>query len=70
MNLREYIEKKSINVTEFAETVGVSSRQRMVHLIRGFRTIPLDVAKRIEQVTEGQVSRLEMLYPEEYVNEG
>ncbi len=68
MILREYITKNSIKIEEFGAMVGIKNRSRVSQLIGGFRLIPLELAKKIELVTEGAVTRLELLYPEEYAN--
>ena len=64
MNLKEYLEKNSINRKCFAVTVGVSSGQ-IDQLCFGRKPSP-KLARRIELATGGAVSRMEQLYPDEH----
>jgi predicted transcriptional regulator len=54
MHLREYIDRNNINVTAFAQEVGVS-RNTIYAYIRGERRPSLKTYNRIKDRTEGQV---------------
>lgn len=65
MQLAEYLFRKKIKQTEFAKTVGVS-RVHLGEILRGRRRPSISLARRIEQATEGDVSKEELLFPEEH----
>jgi len=62
MLLKEYLEKYGVTKTSFAKRIGKS--RHLVHLIVNKGHIPkADVAVRVEEATEGKVSKEEVLYP-------
>lgn len=69
MLLKEWLKVNQIKVgtpefREFAERT-ITTPSYLMAVIYG-RSISAALAKRIEEETEGQVSRMECLYPEEY----
>lgn len=65
MQLAEYLFRKKIKQTEFARRVGVS-RVHLGEILRGRRRPSIGLAKKIEQATDGDVSKEELLFPEEH----
>jgi len=59
MNLKEYLFRKDISRTDFAKLVGVT-RQTIYKIICG-TTPTLDVALKIEEVTNGEVKCKDLL---------
>ena len=63
MKLKDYFKKYSINKAGFAKNLGVS-RSYIYWLIKG--GIPsIEAAKKIEEATEGKVTKEELLFPED-----
>lgn len=62
--ITKYRKKHDLTVKTMAERLGVS-RVFMSYLEHGHRKPSLDMAKRIEKITNGEVSRMDVLYPEE-----
>jgi plasmid maintenance system antidote protein VapI len=62
MLLKEYLEKYGISKTAFAKRIGKS--RELVHMIVNKDHIPkVDVAVKIEEITEGKVKKEEILFP-------
>jgi transcriptional regulator with XRE-family HTH domain len=62
MRLSEYLSKNKIKLNRFAEDAGL--KQPYASLIKnGHKRPSPDVALRIEQATNGEVTVLELLYP-------
>lgn len=67
MKLDDYFKKFSINKAGFAKSLGMS-RSYIYWLING--GIPsVEAARKIEEATEGKVSKEELLFPNEVKNE-
>jgi len=64
MKLNEYLRKNNISKKEFAKRVGVA-RMYLHHVIAKRNTPSPNLAKKIEKATNYEVSRLELLYPDE-----
>lgn len=67
MHLEEYIflHRKSFTIDELAEALEIT-RTHLIS-ISGQRKKPsCKLAKKIEEITNGKVSRLEVLYPDEF----
>lgn len=60
MTLAEYIRETGINAAAFGRSVGVGNRQTMFKYMRKQRPVPLDVALRIVERTEGKVTLLDV----------
>lgn len=69
MHLDEYIflNRKIFDADELAQQLEIT-RTHLISISSKRRTPSLKLAKKIEENTEGKVSRLEVLYPEEYHN--
>lgn len=65
MQLAEYLFRHRIKQTEFAKRVGVS-RVHLGEILRGRRRPSISLARRIEHSTSGEVSKEELLFPEEH----
>jgi transcriptional regulator with XRE-family HTH domain len=65
MLLDEYLFRMKIKQTEFAKKLEVS-RVHLGEILRGRRRPSISLAKRIEETTNGKVSKEELLFPEEY----
>ena len=68
MLIKDFLDEKKIAYQDFAEYIGVK-RNYFYNMISGRKVFSLELAKKIEEVTKGSVSRLEVLYHTEYVNE-
>ena len=66
MLLREFLDKEQIMYQDFAKDLGVS-RVYFYHLLSGHRKVSKKMAVKIEDLTRGRVSRMEALYPEDFV---
>lgn len=64
MKLREWVKAERGRSIRLAETVGVQ-RSYITHLIRPGRYPGRSLAVRIEEATNGEVTRHELLWPEE-----
>ncbi len=65
MKLDEYLFKTKTTKKDFAEKVGIS-RGYLQHILSGLKNPSVKLAKQIEEVTGGKVSKEELLFPEEY----
>jgi len=65
MLLRDYLKTENIMVKHFAEMMGTSPTY-LSHILKGRRRVGIDLAKKIEQLTDGKVSRVEAIYPEDF----
>lgn len=65
MDLREYLFRKRITQVDFAKKLGVS-RSHLSQIIAGTKHPSRKLAKKIEEETNGHVTALEMLFPEEH----
>lgn len=54
MDLKTFIELKSISQKEFADALGIA-QSSLSNYLRGTRTVPLNVAVKIEEITKGKV---------------
>ncbi|MCB9092768.1 MAG: hypothetical protein H6620_09435 [Halobacteriovoraceae bacterium] len=64
MLLKEYLKMYGITKTSFAKRIGKS--RHLIHLIVNKNHIPkANVATRIEEASDGKVSKEEVLFPEE-----
>lgn len=68
MNLREWLFRKKKTVTDLAKEINVS-RTHLNLISNGIRTPSPELAKRIEQATNGEVTKEELLFPEDYENQ-
>lgn len=66
MNLREYLFKKRITQVEFSKRLEVS-RGHLNQILLGPKHPSRKLAKKIEELTEGKVSAIELLFPENYI---
>ena len=64
MKLGKYLKKCSILKSHFALDVGISPAF-VTYIIQGKRRPSPEVAQKIENVTHGMVTRMEVLYPKE-----
>lgn len=63
MKLKQFLRKKRINLNFFAKRVGC--KQPHISLICAKKRRPSpDLALKIEQATDGEVTAMELLYPE------
>jgi DNA-binding transcriptional regulator YdaS (Cro superfamily) len=63
MELKNYLKQNGIKTLEFAEAIGC--QQSHVSLIANRKRKPSpNLALAIEQATKGQVTRMELLYPD------
>ena len=67
MHLDEYIflNRKAFDIDELSQRLEVT-RTHLVSISSKRRKPSLKLAKKIEEHTEGRVSRLEVLYPDEF----
>jgi len=63
MKLKTYLESKNVTQREFAERLG-AHYMSIYKICAGRRRPSPELAAKIEDETDGQVSRLESLYPE------
>jgi transcriptional regulator with XRE-family HTH domain len=64
MNLKAYRNQNNVKMAEIAGTVG-KTVQHLYEIERGIAKPSAPLALRIEEATGGQVSRMELLYPEQ-----
>ena len=64
MKLKKYLSQCSIKKSHFADLIGVSPAF-ITYILQGKKRPSPEVAKKIEEVTHGTVSRIELLYPKE-----
>ena len=65
MKLQEYLKKEGIAPHKLAKDAGINTTTIYL-FINGKRGLRTGTAKLIEEFTGGKVTRLELLYPEEY----
>jgi transcriptional regulator with XRE-family HTH domain len=65
MNLDEYLFRTKQSKTSFAQKLGIS-RGHLQHILNGSRRPSVSLAKKIEEITEGKVSKAEVLFPEDF----
>lgn len=64
MNLQDYLNTNQITKSKFAKTCGVS-KGMITHITKNTRRPSPELSKKIEQITKGKVSVLELLFPTE-----
>jgi transcriptional regulator with XRE-family HTH domain len=62
MDLKRYLFEKSLSVKKLAEQLGVS-KSLIYHILNGLRMPSRALAAKIEELTEGMVSKEELLFP-------
>jgi DNA-binding XRE family transcriptional regulator len=62
MDLDEYLFRKRISQTDFAKDLGIS-RNHLGEILRGRRTPSVKLAKKIEELTQGEVTREQAMFP-------
>ena len=62
MDFREYLFKKRITQVEFAKKLGIS-RGHLGQILHGAKHPSRNLAKKIEEETEGKVTAIELLFP-------
>ena len=67
MNLNEYLSENNLTREDASKIFGVTAAQ-ISHICTGFRKPSPKLAKKIQTVTLGKVTILELLYPEDYRN--
>ena len=67
MDLDEYLFRNRISQTDFAKELGVT-RNHFGEIVRGRRTPSVKLAKKIEKLTKGEVSKEEALFPKGRTN--
>lgn len=60
MNLKDYLDKKSITITRFASVVEVS-QSHISNIILGKKKPSIDLVKKITRATKGAVSIVDLL---------
>lgn len=65
MNLREWLFKNKKSVTDFAKELNVS-RTHLNLISSGIRKPSPELAKQIEKATKKEVTKEELLFPEDY----
>lgn len=60
MNLREYLDKREISQSEFADMIGVT-KQAVSKYLSGERSPKTPVAMKIQKITHGNVSMEELM---------
>lgn len=68
MKLDEYLFRKKLSRTAFAEKLGIS-RGHLQHILNRSRRPSVPLAKKIEEATDEKVSKEEVLFPEDYEKE-
>ena len=62
MDLDEYLFRKKISQTDFASELGIS-RSHLGEILRGRRSPSVKLAKKIEEVAKGAVTKQEAMFP-------
>lgn len=62
MDLDEYLFRKRVSQTEFAKELGIS-RNHLGEILRGRRSPSVKLAKKIEELSQGEVTKEEVLFP-------
>lgn len=65
MLLKEYIKSNGIKIQDFANSLNTSYNYA-AQVINGHKRVGPQWAKKIEAITGGKVTRMEMLYPEDF----
>ena len=65
MKLREYLDIHKMQIQQLADHLGYS-REHLSNIVNQNRIPSAQMAKEIEAFTNGQVTRLHLLYPEEF----
>lgn len=60
MELREYLESRSLTREEFAKMLGIS-KQALQNYVTGLRLPPLNVARKIKELTKSNVTTDDLL---------
>lgn len=60
MNLKEYLEEKRLTYREFAEKLGIRT-QSLQTIVYGKRKPSLDLAVKIQELTEGAITPKDLL---------
>lgn len=68
MELREYLFRKRITITDFSKKIGVS-RHYLNRIVNKWRTPSPKLAKKIEEATKGEVTKEELLFPEDFTSQ-
>jgi transcriptional regulator with XRE-family HTH domain len=68
VNLREYLFKKRITQVDFAKQLGIS-RGHLGQILHSTKHPSRKLAKKIEEETEGKVTAVELLLPENFKEE-
>lgn len=66
MILEDWLKKNRVKTNHFAARVGVS-RSLMYKMVRGHKRCTVNTAVLIEKATKGEVSRMECLFPDEFI---
>jgi len=64
MKLYEYLRDNNIQVSKFAEMLDIRQTS-LSKIIHNKMKVSKSTAKKIEELTEGKVTRIEMLYPDD-----
>ena len=65
MRLREYIKQQGLTQQQMANKLGITLTH-LVCIMSGRSGCSKALAKKIEEMTNGDVTRLEVLFPEEF----
>jgi DNA-binding transcriptional regulator YdaS (Cro superfamily) len=65
MNLREWLFRNHITVTDLAKKIGVS-RSHLNGVVLQWRSPSSKLAKKISEATNGEVTINELLFPEDF----
>ena len=68
VDFREYLFKKRITQVDFAKRLGIS-RGHLSQILHGSKHPSRKLAKKIEEETEGKVTAVELLLPENSLKE-
>jgi transcriptional regulator with XRE-family HTH domain len=69
VKLDEYLFKTKTSKKDFAEKVGIS-RGYLQHILSGLKNPSVKLARKIEEMTGGKVSKEEVLFPEDFPEKG
>ena len=67
MKLDEWLFRNRMKQIDFARLIEIS-RVHLGEIVRNKRIPSVKIAKKIEQATEGKVTKEELLFPEDYQN--
>lgn len=62
MNLKEWLLKNNISQSEFAKKIGLGHRYHFNKIVQGHLIPSLKLAKKIEDVTEGEIKAVDLLF--------